>query len=391
MLAQTELAQVVAMADGLLSTSEFKVLYRYCLPCRMVNSQATTLEYFLADLNNLPPQVGRTFSVPLLEFVERIATKIHDSNPAMAIRLQLWVDAQAPQLKVTPSEIRTLRALVQERGVYAHVLLDIEPDPHNPEAAFVIRAWSCVDGRCEPIDLPPEDPDLRPRPLLDVRRILTEFLGDLPGYVPEGADVTIEVFLPRPLLCWDIDRWMIQVGQRHEMPVGFHHRLVVRWRDRVKVARIYWNRKWSNVRDGSAMLDSVFWLDSPRVDCNSLYFELFDRNDLYCAGFAFSPPENPDSEDDLVTILNAGVPIALWLRQSANNQHCAKQHILEALKGKSVADLPEAVRAARRQAFKEKDQEHVGNHLTLLWDDASRKLPCSTKSLAQPRLEGGNI
>jgi len=389
--------QVVAAAGGLLGAADLKALYLRSLPPHTtINTSAKTLEEILFDLANLSSQVGGAFPAPLLEFVERLALQVEKGEPAVASRLRSWVDQKAPQLVVQPSEIELLRSRLrggfEAQGAHAYVLVEVAQDRWEAEM-FSLRAWSCVEA-CRPIDLPPGVPDPQPRPLQEIQAILTQLLESPYPHVPEGAELTIEVFLPRRLLCWDIDQWVIQAGKVLKTPVGIQHRIVVRWLERPleRAAAAAWSRKWNSFRSTNLPLaDSIFWLRSrQQLNLETLYLELSDRSDRFCLGLAFSPPEAPEAEDILNMALDAGMPIAFWLRQCRDDPQRVEQDILKALEGVHVTELPEAVRQTRRQAFKAKEKDHVGNHLTLLWDDACRKLPGSDKPFVRPRLEGGN-
>lgn len=384
-----ERSEVVAEAEGLLGILDLKALYRDWH--RGHEEEPRTLEEILFRLAELPQQAGGAFPEPLLEFVERLALKVEAAEPAVAVRLRSWVDRRAPALDVSPASVAELRKrlggkpLAQE----AHVLVEVAPDLHDP-SLFSLRAWCCVQEQCQPIDLPPEDPDPRPRSSEEVEMILRDFLAELPAYAPEGAHLSLELFLPRPLLCWDIDQWLVESGPGRKTPAGMEYRLAVRWRDRTKfkIAGAHWTRKWSHFRAGDLPLENSEWLCARPVDLDSFYTDL-SQNDWYCLPLAFSPPGSPEAEDVLETLLGAGVPISLWLRRAGEDPQQTKLDILNALHGKRVSELPEAVREARRQAYRtRKEKDHVGHHLTLLWDDADRKLPGARK-LAPPRPEGG--
>ena len=396
-LTRDDLDQVVAAAGGLLGATDLKGLYLRSLPpCITIDPSAKTLEEILFDLASLLPQVGGTFPAPLMEFVERLALQLERGHPAVAARLRSWVDKKAPLMDVQLSEIRLLRSRMIRRDFeaqnpHAYVLVEVAQDRWEAEM-FSLRAWTWTEA-CKPIDLPPVDPDLTPRPLQEIRAILTQLLENPYDHVPEGAELTIEVFLPRRLLCWDIDQWVIQAGKTLKTPAGIQHCIVVRWLERPleRVAAAAWSRKWNSFRFTNLPLaNSVFWLHSrQQLAPEALYLELYNRSDRFCLGLAFSPPEIPEAEDILDMALDAGIPIAFWLRQCQDDAQRVEQDILKALDGIHVTELPEAVRQVRRQAYKAREKDHVGNHITLLWDDASRKLPGS-KPLARPRLGGGN-
>ena len=65
----------------------------------------------------------------------------------------------------------------------------------------------------------------------------------------------------------------------------------------------------------------------------------------------------------------AGIPVALWMRPEAENIDCAEelQNICNACN--SWSDLPKVIKQKRSEAWEQDIDIHIGNHLSLLWDD----------------------
>jgi hypothetical protein len=84
-----------------------------------------------------------------------------------------------------------------------------------------------------------------------------------------------------------------------------------------------------------------------------------------------------DKTDYLNALLQAGVPVILWTRNTEsnfipNNMEnciCCKQKLTE---------LPKRVYKERQAAYGSEDSSHIGNHLTLLWDDPTFRLDGQT-------------
>jgi hypothetical protein len=74
--------------------------------------------------------------------------------------------------------------------------------------------------------------------------------------------------------------------------------------------------------------------------------------------------------------LVSGMPMALWVREP----ECGDEEIQTLFDGlmKDLSKLPGAVRDARREGFKSNKTGHLGNHLTLVWDDPNR-LPADAR------------
>ena len=79
------------------------------------------------------------------------------------------------------------------------------------------------------------------------------------------------------------------------------------------------------------------------------------------------PPKK--EKDHLNALLQAGVPIILWTRNSEsslmltnNMENCFFCH-------QKLIELPDCVYKQRNKAYASDELSHIGKHLTLLWDD----------------------
>jgi hypothetical protein len=385
--------EVEVIARQLVSEAALKKLYRQSLPwAGLLNDQATTMRHVLIELADLNRQEGGSFPIPLLEFVERLAFHIEGEFPADASGLRAWVDQIGPQVDVTAREIQALRDRLRKmtggNKDPFHVLVEVIPDPLDPTRfSLATFTWS-REEEFEPIDLWPEGSG----PLLpqEIEPLLVRLVEEtLPYLLPEGTtDVALELFLPRELLCWSVDQLKIRMGKL-STPIGIHYQVIVRWRDRALKQDLYWQRKWRRAQNGASLLpDSIFWIRArEHYRLKELHTKLISSDDLFCLGLAFSPPEIPKTEDLLDTVLSLGVPVAFWSRQPWPDSDNLWQEIKRIFEGKRVGDLPEVVREARREAYGGEDGMHVGHHLTLLWDDADRRLPgFGQPPFARPRV-----
>jgi hypothetical protein len=99
-----------------------------------------------------------------------------------------------------------------------------------------------------------------------------------------------------------------------------------------------------------------------------------------CCVLLLCPADDPTHaapSPALEAVLNAGVPVVVWLRKAPGDE-AAMRKTLEGLC--SVPDtslelnkLPEKVRAVRRASLR--DAQHAGNHLVLLYEDPGRPAP----------------
>jgi hypothetical protein len=130
----------------------------------------------------------------------------------------------------------------------------------------------------------------------------------------------------------------------------------------------------------------IYWLDKLGDAAHffrSLAVTLDDRG-VVCLALPFAPPAEPPRGDDVLnTALNVGVPVAVWVRD-ASLAGSARQQIEQFLAEPSLGDLPTQALAQRRAAAESGDAAHVGNHLSVLWDDPSRKPPAPPLVAPQP-------
>lgn len=77
----------------------------------------------------------------------------------------------------------------------------------------------------------------------------------------------------------------------------------------------------------------------------------------------------------LDVLRDAGIPIAIWLRGSDLGQAAPvdwPQRVLALMKGEPLSELRHAIQVVRRSKEAREDEKHIGNALTLLWDEPDR-------------------
>ncbi len=204
-----------------------------------------------------------------------------------------------------------------------------------------------------------------------VSEVFAKLTKDFPEEVP---DLVIEFFLPQDLMSREVDQWE-KYDEFLEKPLklGCEHHVVVRSLERLenRTVREYLRKKWGYFRTqvknqicAQHLICLYTWKVYQRFE---VYYQL-KIQETTCLGFTFKPEGSI-----LLEFLRAGIPVALWPRISGENTGNADEmhtqiHVL--ISPDNVCKLPALIYEQRCQAGH--DSIHIGNNLTLLWDNPER-------------------
>ena len=271
-----------------------------------------------------------------------------------------------------------------------YLLISINAPPSPPQSPAAapptcrLRAW--LLGLADSIALSTPDDDITLSALQDhLSRLRDEAYRHLLERRIPADRFPVEFLLPQALLTQDVDQWVVQ-SPRRSMPLGRAHPVVVRPLERALYPEfgVRHQARWRRFRSVAeervtvATMDRAgatvaAWLRSAPLMGADLAAQL-ENCDVVCAVLPEPPP--PEVLDSL---LEAGVPVALWTRRT-----CEEGYLRGLVERDRLGGLPHRVWDARKAAGTEPPQEH-GCHLTLLWDDPERQPP-DIVSLLQPPL-----
>jgi hypothetical protein len=188
-----------------------------------------------------------------------------------------------------------------------------------------------------------------------------------------GLPLTIEFVLPYEMLSEPVDEWTIGMPPYR---LGHTYPVVVRTPDRHAdtKSRAAWMRKWRWVSTYGRDVDpdAVYWC--PTMDAEQLPSDAASERRV-CHILPAPPGPVRDSRSRLHAALAAGVPAILWsreVRDPANIEHQLVHRSREC----PVQQLAHLVLDLRIESDqRDADPEHIGNGLTLLWDDYVRSPP----------------
>jgi hypothetical protein len=101
-------------------------------------------------------------------------------------------------------------------------------------------------------------------------------------------------------------------------------------------------------------------------DLEGMYYDLQDTQTV---GLMLTQvPCLVESGGIFTILLEIGMPLAVWGR--CNFEHSSNEALLtNVLRECQLEQLPQAVRQCRQQSRRHSSTNHIGHHLSLLWDD----------------------
>jgi hypothetical protein len=335
----------------------------------------------LSDRSGLVRTLGHSASMPgapppLLVFLSQLAARLHEP---LAGELAGWIDRIAGEMGISAAEldqIRTGPMPVHAVPLRSFVVVELREDGPRPDR-YLMSVWlqhDNGDGRALHVN------DDQPLPLDQLPDQLDAVLLELAQEgIEEIGDVTVEFVLPRDLLGHAVDQWPVALaGLAHE--IGTTYPVVVRSLERIRnpMFRSRWQRRWRQLRafGGAAKAELVQWLHWGQVDHGTALAEVLALGDEcpVCLIVSFSA-EAGSLPTAITAGLVAGVPVMLWCRDG----RCATQFeadIPQQMYARPLVELPALVLRLRQEAARHGvAADHLGRHLSLLWDDPDRIPP----------------
>jgi hypothetical protein len=347
----------------------------------------------LADRSGLVHALGSSPAMPgqpppLLVFLAQLAARLKDP---LATELAAWIDLIADEMGVPAAELDQVRVGPPDPPgpLRSFVVVELREDGPRPDL-YLMSVWLQHDngyGRALHVN------DDQPLPLHLLPGQLDAVLLELAQEgVEEIGDVTIEFVLPQELLGHAVDQWpVLLAGMNHE--IGTVYPVVVRSLERIRnpMFRARWQRRWRQLREygGAANADLVQWLHWGDADHGRALAQLLapGEESPVCLIVSFSAAAG--SPPTAITAgLVAGVPVMLWCR---DGRFAARfeADIPRQMYARPLTDLPALVLRLRQEASRHGDPEHLGRHLSLLWDDPERIPPDNPLEAPAPAREDG--
>lgn len=343
----------------------------------VLDADASNLRAVLNELEDLPVRSEDGLH-PIVVFVELLA----DEQPSdLAEQMRTWAYAcvgdRAPLVQAL-HEIRRKIPASTAGPKYCIVQLDV--DGVDADRFLVSVMFQENNAPLEPLR-PPDDHSYTET---EVRNLLGTVLNE--PRLASADDLTIEFLLPGPLINQPVDQWHVGLGS---IALGVQYPTVVRSLDRIRHARNArnaWRAKWAKVstiefHDGSTAVD---WLSGAPLEQPDRLFVKFTGHAAPVCLLLESAPV-PGQCDALLTALRAGIPAVLWSRRPIADIRVELSLLIPRTGPVRLRELPERVFQFRRDVVADEGagRQHLGYHLTLLWDDADR-IPDAESPLHMP-------
>ena len=340
--------------------------------------QTTYDEVFrvLETLNAGPDGVPR----PLV-FVEHIAARVRTE---LAIELHRWNESQAvamnllAELTAVRDSLRpeTAPPLTPPPGSPAYLVLQIRGEGPSGEK-FRLSSWRQLG---EPTPWSPLHDEDSVGTLAEVKQqvaaLVEKVEDDWSEYSP---DIRIEFVLDFENLNLDVDQWPWENSRDLAQPMGCRYPVVVRSLERQTTRKYHreWRQRWAELTGQlgrSAGLAHTSTCRAPGGAEQGLR-ELLTRfnTERELVSLVLSEPPRPEhaGRDEVAAGVKAGVPLMVWHRRDCGTPEFSDV-VESVLHGQDELHPLERVRLARNTAYKEGSRRHVGEALTLLYDDPER-------------------
>jgi hypothetical protein len=310
----------------------------------------------LIALSDLPPIPGWEAEGRLVYFAVLLAW-LEDTPAAAYNVLETWVRGR--NLSFGDLLARLTKAMKQQqvsaKQGCEHLMVGIEPDETSDDQ-WRVSMWAIAD-------LAQYTPK---RPPLPVVKDETLTLTDIPELIrralrnfPPQPVPTIHLFVPRTLFAQGIE--MFPSSRRTTL--GSEYPCVLRTNLKTHPSDRYcyetWQNKWTDLEPnwGTPAVDVLADLDGEQNED-----DLFDALEMMPAAIV----QNSGDIGDLFDLIaeETALPIALWSRRN-DPQQDKFGDILNCV----LQTLPQQVHQARRSAHRAKNDDALGQHLSLLWED----------------------
>jgi hypothetical protein len=385
------LPQLAPLLDGLMvPRNELTRLYQHSGPVGWMPppEDRNPIALLSSCVNRLAqaPRQARDGEFPLLRFIQSLVDLLDDEAPE---GLRAWLSNARLRLGLNPVTLDPARVerTIESESAPPPCYLLMQVSPRMCEAnRYSVRAWLLGTG--EPACLCAGEEAVQAS---ELPACLEGLRAELLRRQIEPDQAWIELLLPRELLCSDVDQWRVELDFIESIPVGVEHRLVVRSLERAsrpRAALALQSRAPTlrrRLRGCCRLVDEptsregeAVWIEGDDCGGTALYTALKDAREMVGAVLARAPGPTPRDPacDVLYTLFAAGLPVVLWVRRPPDcGSAAARAEFARLLGQEPLSLLPDRVWQLRRQAARSPDHGHLGHHLTLLWDDPTRRSP----------------
>jgi len=349
-------------------------VYRSCYPQSLDYPLPTSIESLLRTLLKLSQGV----EVRLPKFVSLL---LQDKSLTSEKRqaLQEWGSLNLLNFEAFPTQV----ALAQPISTDFYLMVYISENRQFrgrytvqvclPEAIFTTSsASSNGDVPLSTTLSTPSDKNLSVT-IEEVPEIIAKLVDEVSRKGVAIKNLSIQCFLPRPLLSMPIDQIEIAVDGKNQKIGSLCKTVVVRSTERQTRSATAgnWEERWRNY-EGRKNIGCQDALILHEGDLEEFYEALEEDAKVGCC---FEGLDDSDDQDVMFDeMFLAGIPIALWLRPG----HALpdSRGVLQSLLDGYIEQLPASLTRNRRKDRRDQSaQAKITHHVTLLWDNPFQPFP----------------
>lgn len=276
----------------------------------------------------------------------------------------------------------------------SYLMITVESDCDRPKE-FLVNGWLLMD------DSPGEPDFFQFKPILDgnetaagiicQKNYLPEVFNQLlektlyKYLIAEYYQLNIEVFLPMSLMGIAVDQWLIDDPILVKRPLGVRYPIRLRSLERMNhrylaAYHCSWCQNWDRVRKyleknpDPELFDHLQNMEN--LKSKPLAQQLAEK---ICLKVTCPIPQDK-TEELFKGILMATTPIALWTTYKTE-PHSSVSAEIDRILSQPLKNLCKSVQKIRAEADAEENEQHLGGHLSLLWDNPYRLLPDTMEEL----------
>lgn len=348
-----------------------KRAYQACCP-QGFTQQPDTVEGILEILQDIRDNAQ---FAPIERFVGHLVV---DSNVPQHLvnTLQEWGRENIQQFDKLLNDIKQVfseKSLISD----SYLLVKIKPSGKKSKSnQFQLSAWLIPDVKNYQPEMEQGYKQLYVSDSLDDTFTLDELPEILDSLLEQSDDyplrnLTLEFFLPYELLSHPIDRWIKEeygyqesIGKKYRVSVRAYERLDKKYRSKNE---FLWREKWQKVKQVCKCRETFVFSQNHNLE--TLRNLLDEAVGLLLTKF----PESTKKDSIFSVLLITATPVAICLRQELNTVETQDENLIDFLEC-CILELPESVRKKRLDAPQNKD-DHIGHHLSLVWEDPERLTP----------------
>ena len=376
------------------SLEELKKIYSSCRT-EKASQIVNNTNQIITQLSNCIPDTSKGYS-PLIEFVVKVKQKF----PTLNENLENWLDQYGNFFgydgiteELTPTSNSEPHLPVNSSE--SSLLIVIKKQEKRVDR-LKIQAWlwaseeyirSLFIKKKDSIEINIDFSD-KNQYCQELSEVLTELIRDSNKIMADigSESLRIDFFLPISLLSqedfqlefidYQLGETRIKIGEKH--PVVFRLKEILD--DDYQASKKNWKDNWKELK--KQKFNELIPL-SMFENCNCT----FKPNPSHTICLGYKKFSAADCKKALDYVVKRDIPILLWVRSSFNNEICIKeiQGIFKDLEKKDVPDkiqqLPLEIKEQRVAALDDeeisgnKEKEHIGHHICLLWNAPERMPP----------------